>query len=197
MLRAGVWWVGRDERFEHASIYPEMVQVCGWIDAPHKNELSGFVTSLETEVMDTDATSSRKAVIQRELTWHEQEAHGRYSLDAFLYDPPALDAVVQPAIEYLQGNTGELVLDMGCGEGKETLELASRGLHVISTDLSHTQLSPLANWYAGKSQMAQSTLYKQTLKNCHLQVRAFVLSMVKPSCTTLTLIFHSEKSTGS
>ena len=91
--------------------------------------------------MDTGATSHRKAVIQRELTWHEQEAHGRYSLDAFLYDPPALDAVVQPAIEYLHGNTGELVLDMGCGEGKETLELASRGLHVVSTDLSRTQLS--------------------------------------------------------
>ena len=32
--------------------------------------------------------------------------------------------------------------------------------------------------------MAQSTLYKQTLKNCHLRVRAFVLSMVKPSYTT-------------
>jgi len=141
VLCTRVWRVGRDERLEHTSIHPETVQVSGWIDAPQKTSWAPSLDSPETEVMDTGATSHRKAVIQRELTWHEQEAHGRYSLDAFLYDPPALDAVVQPAIEYLHGNTGELVLDMGCGEGKETLELASRGLHVVSTDLSRTQLS--------------------------------------------------------
>ena len=91
--------------------------------------------------MNTNATSNRKTIIQSELAWHEHEAQGRYSLDAFLYEPPAFDAVVQSATGFLQGDTGELVLDMGCGEGKETLVLASQGYHVISIDLSYTQLS--------------------------------------------------------
>lgn len=88
----------------------------------------------------SEAAADRKEVIQRELLWHEQESHRRYRLDALLYDSPAFDDVVRQSIDFLQGDTGELVLDMGCGEGKETLALASRGLHVIGTDLSHTQL---------------------------------------------------------
>ncbi len=88
----------------------------------------------------SESAADRKEVIQRELLWHEQESHRRYRLDALLYDSPAFDAVVQQSIDFLQGGSGELVLDMGCGEGKETLQLASRGLHVIGTDLSLTQL---------------------------------------------------------
>ena len=87
------------------------------------------------------STSNRKEIIQSELIWHEQEAHRRYSLDSFLYDPPAFDAVVQSTLDFLQIDSCELVLDMGCGEGKETFELASRGLHIVSTDLSFTQMS--------------------------------------------------------
>lgn len=83
----------------------------------------------------------RKQVIQRELLWHEQENHRRYRLDSLLYDSPAFDDVVQQSIDFLQGNPDELVLDMGCGEGKEALELASRGLYVVGTDLSYTQLT--------------------------------------------------------
>ncbi len=82
----------------------------------------------------------RKEVIQRELLWHEQESHRRYRLDALLYDSPAFDDVVEQTIGFLQGKPGEPVLDMGCGEGKETLELATRGLYVVGTDLSYTQL---------------------------------------------------------
>jgi ubiquinone/menaquinone biosynthesis C-methylase UbiE len=83
----------------------------------------------------------RKQVIQRELLWHEQENHRRYRLDSLLYDSPAFDDVVQQSIDFLQGGSGEIVLDMGCGEGKEALELASRGLYVVGTDLSYTQLT--------------------------------------------------------
>lgn len=86
-------------------------------------------------------TKTRREVIQAELAWHEQEAHRRYTLDELLYDPPAFDAVVGPAIDFLGARPGEPVLDMGCGEGKETYELARRGLLVVSTDLSHTQLA--------------------------------------------------------
>lgn len=88
-----------------------------------------------------DARSAqRSAVIRKEREWHERKAARRGPLDRFLYDPPAFDNVVQPAIAHLQARAGEHVLDMGCGEGKETLELASRGLAVISVDLSHRQL---------------------------------------------------------
>jgi len=87
------------------------------------------------------AAGGRREVIRAELAWHEREAHRRYSLDALLYDPPAFDAVVGPAIDFLAAAPGERVLDMGCGEGKETFALAARGLTVISTDLSHTQLA--------------------------------------------------------
>lgn len=87
------------------------------------------------------AVDARREVIQAELTWHEQEAHRRDTLDELLYDPPAFDAVVQPAIDFLEARPGERVLDMGCGEGKETLALAQRGLVVVSMDLSHMQLS--------------------------------------------------------
>ena len=83
----------------------------------------------------------RKQVIQRELLWHEQENHRRYRLDSLLYDSPAFDDVVQQSIDFLQADSGELVLDMGCGEGKEALELAIRGLAVVGTDLSYTQLT--------------------------------------------------------
>ena len=86
------------------------------------------------------AKDSRKAVIASELAWHEQEANRRFSLDNFLYAPPAFDQVVQSSFAYLQMQPGELVLDMGCGEGKETLQLAQQAVLVVSTDLSYQQL---------------------------------------------------------
>ena len=84
---------------------------------------------------------SRKSVIASELAWHEQEAHRRISLDTFLYDPPAFDAVVGDGFAFLRTPPGDVALEMGCGEGKESLQLAERGLLVISTDLSYAQLS--------------------------------------------------------
>lgn len=89
----------------------------------------------------SDPVLDRREVIQRELLWHEQESHRRYHLDALLYDSPAFDDVVQQSIDFLQGEPGDWVLDMGCGEGKETLQLALRGFSVVGTDLSLTQLA--------------------------------------------------------
>jgi ubiquinone/menaquinone biosynthesis C-methylase UbiE len=89
----------------------------------------------------SDPVTDRREVLQRELIWHEQQSHRRYRLDALLYDSPAFDEVVQQSVDFLQGDPGELVLDMGCGEGKETLHLAMRGFSVIGTDLSLTQLA--------------------------------------------------------
>ncbi len=86
-------------------------------------------------------TDERRSVIRNELAWHEEESPRRYRLDALLYDPPAFDAVVASALDFLGGKPGERVLDMGGGEGKETLELAARGMRPISLDLSHRQLS--------------------------------------------------------
>lgn len=83
----------------------------------------------------------RRQVIARELHWHEQESYRRDGLDEFLYAPPAFDPVVEAGIDFLQVRKGDLILDMGAGTGKETMELARRGLHVISADLSYKQLS--------------------------------------------------------
>jgi SAM-dependent methyltransferase len=87
------------------------------------------------------AKDSRKVIIASELAWHEQEANRRFSLDTFLYAAPAFDQVVRSGFAFLQMQPGELVLDMGCGEGKETLQLAQQELLVVSTDLSYQQLS--------------------------------------------------------
>lgn len=84
--------------------------------------------------------NARRAVIASELEWHEQEAHRRFSLDAFLYAPPAFDRVVASSFSFMQLRPGGIALDMGCGEGKETLQLARKGAVVVSTDLSYQQL---------------------------------------------------------
>jgi SAM-dependent methyltransferase len=90
--------------------------------------------------MDELNPDSRRQVIHREREWHEQEAHRRYWLDSLLYDPPAFDTVVNQGFDFLQLQTNERILDLGCGEGKEVLALAQRGLCVIAIDLSFTQL---------------------------------------------------------
>lgn len=82
----------------------------------------------------------RRQVIQRELAWHEEEAHRRFWLDALLYDPPAFDTVVDCGFDFLHLQANERILDMGCGEGKEVLALAQCNLCVIAIDLSFAQL---------------------------------------------------------
>ncbi len=85
----------------------------------------------------------RREVIRRELAWHEEEqaAQRRRRIDRLLYGPPAFDGIIRAGIEFLAGRPGERVLDLGCGEGKETAELAAHGLRVIAVDLSLSQLT--------------------------------------------------------
>ncbi len=83
--------------------------------------------------------SARLNVIDRELAWHEQEAHRRSALE-FLYTPPAFEPVTRACLGFLDVQPGQLVLDLGCGEGKETLALGLTGARVVATDLSVVQM---------------------------------------------------------
>ncbi len=78
--------------------------------------------------------------VQREQSWFEHGARQRHGLDRILYDSPAFDTVVQAGLDFLGAVPGERVLDLGCGEGKETAQFARRGLHVVALDLSYAQL---------------------------------------------------------
>ena len=86
------------------------------------------------------AAKKRREVISRELAWHESEAQRRTILDRWLYDPPAFGELIDATLSYLDGQPGELTLDLACGEGKETLIMARKGWRVVGVDLSLTQL---------------------------------------------------------
>jgi SAM-dependent methyltransferase len=92
------------------------------------------------ELMNEPRSGERGEVVRRELKWHEESNYKRSSLDALLYDPPAFDRAVAEGLDSLALQAGEIVLDLGCGEGKETLALVLRGVRVVATDLSHRQL---------------------------------------------------------
>lgn len=93
---------------------------------------------VHSEIMQRE---QRREVIQRELEWHDQEGHKRRPLDRILYAPPAFDDVVQAGVDFLAVETDDWVLDIGGGEGKQTLTLAETGYRVISLDLSQAQLA--------------------------------------------------------
>ena len=90
---------------------------------------------------ETMEREKRREVIQRELVWHDQEGHKRRPLDRILYAPPAFDDVVQAGIDFLSIQIDDWVLDIGGGEGRQTLTLAEQGYRVISLDLSQAQLA--------------------------------------------------------
>ncbi len=75
-------------------------------------------------------------LVRRERRWHEENDHKRSWLSALLYDPPAFDRVVAEGCGFLNLEPDGMVLDMACGEGKETLALAVRGAQVVATDLT-------------------------------------------------------------
>lgn len=102
--------------------------------------------ALENRMTKRKPPLNRAEVVQRELNWHEHEARRRIPLDKLLYDPPAFDAVVQAGLDFLQPQAGELILELGCGEGKEVLTLARLGLRVIGIDLARAQLLRARDW---------------------------------------------------
>lgn len=83
---------------------------------------------------------SRHEIIQDELMWHEEEAHRRIPIDQFLYAPPAFESVIDEGIAFLEANPREWLLEMGCGEGKESVKFYAQKLKVVSIDLSYVQL---------------------------------------------------------
>jgi SAM-dependent methyltransferase len=75
-----------------------------------------------------------------ELAWFDHSDERRGWLDRFLYGPPAFDAVLKAGFDFLDARLGERVLDLGCGEGRETLKFSQIGLRVVGVDVSYNQL---------------------------------------------------------
>lgn len=84
-------------------------------------------------------SSNRKATAY-ERAWFEGAAPQRRALDHILYDPPAFDQVVKLGLHFLGLAEGDQVLDLGCGEGKETVQMVQLGAHVVALDISYQQL---------------------------------------------------------
>ncbi len=84
---------------------------------------------------------ARRAIIENELRWHEEEAHRRDSLDTKLYRSPAFDDVVDTQAAFLNMEAGNRLLEMGSGPGKETLYFSQQGQRIVTFDLSYVQLA--------------------------------------------------------
>jgi ubiquinone/menaquinone biosynthesis C-methylase UbiE len=82
----------------------------------------------------------RHQVIQDELAWHEEEAHRRIPLDKLLYADPAFDVVINSGVSFVDPNPKQWLLEIGCGEGKESVKFHDKQAKFVSIDLSHVQL---------------------------------------------------------
>src|SRR5262245_19736199 len=103
---------------------------------------------------DKQIPGDRAAIIRREKVWHDQNARQRDGLDALLYGPPAFDSLMQSSLAFLQGRLDTPILDLGCGEGKDTLALARQHPRVISVDLSAARLALARQLLATRSPAA-------------------------------------------
>jgi 2-polyprenyl-3-methyl-5-hydroxy-6-metoxy-1,4-benzoquinol methylase len=63
-------------------------------------------------------------------------------------------------LEHLEDVAGRWVLDVGCGSGRYSIELALRGAAVLGIDISHNMLS-MARLYAMKSGVYERCLFVQ------------------------------------
>lgn len=93
------------------------------------------------EIVQAERLHERRAVIENELRWHEEEAHRRQHLDELLYKSPAFDDVVEDQLVFLEPIHSNLLLEIGSGTGKETLILSRRGHTVYTIDLSYVQIA--------------------------------------------------------
>ena len=88
----------------------------------------------------SNSDKNRQQIIQNELHWHETRATHRYKIDNILYAPPSFESIIQSAVNFLNPRSGDTLLEVGCGEGKEIVRLAQIGARVIGLDLSFMQL---------------------------------------------------------
>lgn len=78
--------------------------------------------------------------IQQEIRWQEQQAGRRQWWNQLLYQPPAFTPVVESLLSFLSPAPGEMVIDLGCGEGKDLPVIAQYRVKVIGVDVSPSQL---------------------------------------------------------
>ncbi len=90
--------------------------------------------------LNKESVRSRQEVIQNELIWHEEEAHRRIPIDQFLYAPPAFESIIDEGIAFLDATPEKWLLEVGCGEGKESVKFYAQNLKAVSIDLSLVQL---------------------------------------------------------
>jgi SAM-dependent methyltransferase len=76
-----------------------------------------------------------------ELKWHEEHAHEGEDARISTYKKLVLQRVRDRQWVMLGDLTGKRALDVGCGVGRETVELARRGARVVAVDLSPTLVS--------------------------------------------------------
>lgn len=73
-----------------------------------------------------------------ELQWHEEHADQGEDEQISAYKTLVLECMRERQWALLGDLTDKRVLDVGCGVGRETVELARRGAHVVAVDLSPT-----------------------------------------------------------
>jgi SAM-dependent methyltransferase len=93
------------------------------------------VTSKPDLVPHSPTVTARQAI---ELQWHEENAELRHDQKLNPYKKLVLDRLHRCQWEMLGDLTNKRVLEVGCGTGRETLELAKRGAKVVAIDLSPT-----------------------------------------------------------
>lgn len=93
------------------------------------------VTSQTDLAPPPQSVAARQAI---ELQWHEENPELRHDQKLNPYKKLVLDRLHRRQWEMLGDLRNKRVLEVGCGTGRETVELAKRGAKVVAIDLSPT-----------------------------------------------------------